>query len=65
MKYFMNILTTRCGKANRTIEIGRNKYNFQKAILSSQNDEKIKDYKQDIERCEMKIEIRKKHMGTA
>ena len=29
-------------------------YFFEKAILSSQNDEKIKDYKQDIERCEMK-----------
>ncbi|HMH34029.1 MAG TPA: hypothetical protein VK543_13410 [Puia sp.] len=34
---------------------------FEKAILSSQNDEKIKDYKQDIERCEMKMGIRAKH----
>jgi hypothetical protein len=37
-------------------------YHFQKAILSSQNDEKIKDYKLDIERCEMKMEIKRKHM---
>jgi tetratricopeptide (TPR) repeat protein len=36
-------------------------YYFEKAILSSQNDEKIKDYKHDIERCEMKKEISKKH----
>jgi tetratricopeptide (TPR) repeat protein len=36
-------------------------YFFQKAILSSQNDEKIKDYKHDIERCEMKMEIEKKY----
>ncbi|MFI5154251.1 MAG: hypothetical protein ACHQET_13005 [Chitinophagales bacterium] len=36
-------------------------YFFEKAILSSQNDDKIKDYKQDIERCEMKMGIRKKH----
>jgi tetratricopeptide (TPR) repeat protein len=34
---------------------------FEKAILSSQNDEKIKDYKQDIERCQMKMEINNKH----
>jgi len=34
---------------------------FEKAILASQNDDKIKDYKGDIERCEMKAEIRKKH----
>lgn len=34
---------------------------FEKAILSSQNDEKIKDYKLDIERCEMKVEILGKH----
>ena len=33
---------------------------FEKAILSSQNDEKIKDYKQDIERCEMKIGIQER-----
>jgi len=37
---------------------------FEKAILSSQNDEKIKDYKQDIERCSMKIEIKDKHDNT-
>ncbi|HEV3249689.1 MAG TPA: hypothetical protein VGZ71_01975 [Puia sp.] len=36
-------------------------HGFEKAILSSQNDEKIKDYKQDIERCQMKIEINKRH----
>ncbi|HMH22582.1 MAG TPA: hypothetical protein VK563_12440 [Puia sp.] len=36
-------------------------YYFEKAILASQNDDKIKDYKQDIERAEMKREIRKKH----
>jgi tetratricopeptide (TPR) repeat protein len=34
---------------------------FEKAILSSQNDEKIKDYRQDIERCQMKMEIWKRH----
>jgi hypothetical protein len=32
-------------------------YYFEKAILASQNDEKIKDYRQDIERCQMKTEI--------
>jgi tetratricopeptide (TPR) repeat protein len=36
-------------------------HNFEKAILASQNDEKIKDYKQDIERCNMKMQIGKKH----
>lgn len=36
-------------------------YYFEKAILVSQNDDKIKDYRQDIERCEMKTEIAKKH----
>ncbi|MDR3715551.1 MAG: hypothetical protein P4L51_22300 [Puia sp.] len=36
-------------------------YYFEKAILASQNDDKIKDYRQDIERCEMKMEIWKKH----
>ncbi len=36
-------------------------HGFEKAILSSQNDEKIKDYKQDIERCQMKMEINKTH----
>jgi len=36
-------------------------YFFEKAILSSQNDEKIKDYKQDIERCLMKMGIVNKH----
>jgi tetratricopeptide (TPR) repeat protein len=34
---------------------------FEKAILASQNDEKIKDYRQDIERCQMKKEIRQRH----
>jgi len=34
---------------------------FEKAILASQNDEKIKDYKQDIERCRMKMEIKDRH----
>jgi tetratricopeptide (TPR) repeat protein len=34
---------------------------FEKAILSSQNDEKIKDYKHDIDRCEMKMAIKKKN----
>jgi tetratricopeptide (TPR) repeat protein len=38
-------------------------YYFEKAILASQNDDKIKDYRQDIERCEMKAEISKKHAG--
>ncbi len=38
---------------------------FEKAILASQNDEKIKDYRQDIERCEMKAVIAKKHAGGA
>jgi len=37
---------------------------FEKAILASQNDEKIKDYRHDIERCQMKTEIRKKHQDT-
>ena len=36
-------------------------YYFEKAILSSQNDEKIKDYRQDIERCEAKKEIVQRH----
>jgi hypothetical protein len=34
---------------------------FEKAILVSQNDEKIKDYKQDIERCKMKMDINSRH----
>jgi tetratricopeptide (TPR) repeat protein len=34
---------------------------FEKAILASQNDEKIKDYRQDTERCQMKMDILKKH----
>ena len=34
---------------------------FEKAILASQNDEKIKDYRNDIERVEMKREIAIKH----
>lgn len=36
-------------------------YYFEKAILASQNDDKIKDYRGDIERVEMKMEIYKKH----
>jgi tetratricopeptide (TPR) repeat protein len=36
-------------------------YYFEKAILSSQHDEKIKDYRQDIDRCQMKKEIFKRH----
>jgi len=35
--------------------------NYEKAILASQNDEKIKDYRQDIERCQMKTEIVIRH----
>jgi tetratricopeptide (TPR) repeat protein len=34
---------------------------FEKAILASQNDDKIKDYKQDIDRCKMKTEIKGRH----
>ena len=34
---------------------------FEKAILASQNDEKIKDYRQDTERCQSKMDILKKH----
>ncbi|MBS1916387.1 MAG: hypothetical protein JST87_08910 [Bacteroidetes bacterium] len=37
---------------------------FEKAILASQNDEKIKDYKQDIERCKMKTEIKSRHQSA-
>jgi tetratricopeptide (TPR) repeat protein len=44
-------------------DFGKAIYYFEKAILISQHDDKIKDYKQDIERCEMKTEIRKKHGG--
>jgi tetratricopeptide (TPR) repeat protein len=36
-------------------------YYFEKAILVSQSDEKIKDFKQDIERCKMKMEIKERH----
>lgn len=36
-------------------------FHFEKAILASQSDEKIKDYRGDIERVEMKMEIHKKH----
>ncbi len=36
-------------------------YYFERAVLASQNDEKIKDYNQDIERCNMKMQISKKH----
>jgi len=38
---------------------------FEKAILASQNDEKIKDYRQDIERCQMKTDIYKRHQEQA
>ncbi|HEV2483548.1 MAG TPA: hypothetical protein VGS79_27975, partial [Puia sp.] len=37
---------------------------FEKAILASQNDEKIKDYRQDMERCQMKTEILQKHKAA-
>ena len=37
---------------------------FEKAILASQNDEKIKDYRNDIERVEMKREIMIKHTSA-
>jgi tetratricopeptide (TPR) repeat protein len=40
-------------------------YYFEKAILGSQNDEKIKDYRHDIERIEMKKEINKKHESNS
>ena len=33
---------------------------FEKAILASQSDDKIKDFKQDIERCKMKMEIKER-----
>jgi len=39
-------------------------YYFEKAILASQNDEKIKYYRIDIERVEMKTEIAKKHAAS-
>ncbi len=39
-------------------------YYFEKAILAGQHDDKIKDYKQDIERCQMKLEIKKRHEGA-
>jgi tetratricopeptide (TPR) repeat protein len=38
-------------------------YYFERAILASQNDEKIRDYRQDIDRCEMKAGILKKQTG--
>ena len=34
---------------------------FEKAILVSQSDDKIKDFKQDIERCKIKTEIKERH----
>jgi len=37
---------------------------FEKAILASQNDDKIKDYRNDIERVEMKREIAIKHSDS-
>jgi tetratricopeptide (TPR) repeat protein len=43
------------------LNFGKAVYYFEKAILTSQNDDKVKDYKQDIDRCEMKMEIKKKH----
>jgi tetratricopeptide (TPR) repeat protein len=36
-------------------------YYFEMAILASQSDEKIKDFRQDIERCRMKMEIKDRH----
>jgi tetratricopeptide (TPR) repeat protein len=33
---------------------------YEKAILTTLSDEKIKDYKADIERCKMKIELQQK-----
>jgi tetratricopeptide (TPR) repeat protein len=36
-------------------------YYFERAVLASQNDVKIKDYNRDIERCSMKMQISKKH----
>jgi len=33
---------------------------YEKAILATLSDEKIKDYKADIERCKMKIELQQK-----
>ena len=38
---------------------------FEKAIMASQNDEKIKDYRSDIERCQMKTEIFIKHQAES
>jgi tetratricopeptide (TPR) repeat protein len=42
------------------LNLNRAVFFFEKAILSSQNDEKIKDYKLDIERCEMKMDIQQR-----
>jgi tetratricopeptide (TPR) repeat protein len=38
-------------------------YYFEKAIMASHNDEKIRDYRLDIDRCVMKAAILKKHSG--
>jgi len=42
-------------------QIMRKRSLFREAILASQNDDKIKDYRSDIDRCQMKTEIRKTH----
>ncbi len=34
---------------------------FEQAILSCPQDEKIKEFKNDIDRCEMKMELQKRH----
>lgn len=34
---------------------------FEKAILTTLNEDKIKDYRQDADRCKMKIELAKEH----
>ena len=44
-------------KQNFTESIGF----YEKAILTTLSDEKIKDYKADIERCKMKIELQQKN----
>ena len=36
--------------------------NHEKAILVAINDEKIKDYQQNINRCKSKIELSKNHV---
>jgi tetratricopeptide (TPR) repeat protein len=39
-------------------------HHFEEAILATQNGDKIKDFRQDIERCQMKIEIRDRHRNA-